>query len=205
MNAVAAGIMSSNRTHIRNTAKITVLFFLPFFAYFSYQKQGNLRCFQGFQRSCESKLYPHLFSVFSLFNRQGSPLGTGEYLNGDRFFREKEGKKARTIRSSLGKMLQIAYAYIHTLIRMPAIHPQHIPTPPYIITTHIPYISHICLCNPIYNLSLRFPRPLPFPSICPFLHLIRAFLHHICTMSNTLYKAYEKYSKASYFKALKRL
>lgn len=84
-------------------------------------------------------------------------------MNEDRFFREKEGKKARTIRSSLGKMLQTAYAYIHTLIRMPAIYPQHIPTPLYIITTHIPYISHICLCNPIYSLSLISPSSPFFP------------------------------------------
>ena len=42
------------RTHIRNTAEITVLFFLPFFVYFSYQRQGDIRCYQGFQRDGES-------------------------------------------------------------------------------------------------------------------------------------------------------
>lgn len=66
---------------------------------------------------------------------------------------------------------------------MPAIYPQHIPTPLYIITTHIPYISHICLCNPIYSLSLRFPRPLPFsfymPFPAPYTGIPESYLHTV--------------------------
>lgn len=38
-----------------------------FFAYFSYQKKGRIRCFQDFQRDGKSKLYSHFFSVFSLY------------------------------------------------------------------------------------------------------------------------------------------
>jgi len=56
-----------------------------------------------------------IFFQFFLFTDRVNPLGRGECLNGDRLLRRKEGKKERTIRSSLGKMLQIAYAYIHSI------------------------------------------------------------------------------------------
>lgn len=107
-------------------------------------------------------------------------------LDGDSFFREKEGKKERTIRNSLGKMFQIAYAYIHTLIRMPA----HISTAYTDTATHIPSAHLSAPVNPFTAFLLDFPRPLLFPSICPFLHLIRVLLNHTCTLSNTLYKTW---------------
>ena len=44
----------------QNISEIPVLFFLPFFVYFSYQKQGSIRCYQGFQRIAKAKLYPPL-------------------------------------------------------------------------------------------------------------------------------------------------
>lgn len=37
----------------QDISEIPILFFLLFFVYFSYQRQGDIRCYQGFQRDGE--------------------------------------------------------------------------------------------------------------------------------------------------------
>ena len=138
-----------------------------FFAYFSYQKKGRIRCFQDFQRDSKSKLYSHFFSVFSLY-RQGESTWERRMPKWGQIIKEKRRKKRRgrlgvAQEKCFRQHMHISTAYTNT-------------------ATHIPSTSHIRPCNPIYSLSLRFSPSSPFfPSICPFLHLIRTFLHYACT------------------------